>query len=62
MHKYRFYIDHESEEKWINEMAEQGWNLKKFWPFVHVFEKGNPSEYIYRTEMVIACKNDYFEF
>ena len=62
MYKYRFYIDHKDEEKWINDMAEQGWHLKKFWPFVHVFEKGNPGEYIYRNEMVIGRKNDYFEF
>ena len=40
--KFRFFIDHENEEKWINDMAEQGWHLKKFWPFVFVFEKGTP--------------------
>ncbi|KOS68835.1 hypothetical protein AEA09_09975 [Lysinibacillus contaminans] len=60
--KFRFFIDHENEEEWVNDMAEQGWHLKKFWPFVHIFEKGNPGEYIYRNEMVIARKNDYFEF
>lgn len=60
--KFRFFIDHEHEEKWINDMAEQGWHLKKFWPFVFVFEKGEPGAYIYRNEMVLARKNDYFEF
>ncbi|EON72653.1 DUF2812 domain-containing protein [Lysinibacillus sphaericus] len=60
--KFRFYIDHEHEEKWVNTMAETGWHLKKFWPFVYLFEKGNPSEYIYRNEMVIKRKKDYYEF
>ncbi|MFJ7952104.1 DUF2812 domain-containing protein [Lysinibacillus sp. NPDC096418] len=60
--KFRFFIDHEKEEKWVNDMAEQGWHLKKFWPFVHVFEKGNPGEYIYRNEMVMTRKKDYIEF
>lgn len=60
--KFRFFIDHENEEKWINDMAEQGWHLKKFWPFVFVFEKGDPGAYIYRNEMVLARKKDYFEF
>lgn len=60
--KYRFFIDHEHEEKWINDMAEQGWHLKKFWPFVFVFEKGEPGEYIYRNEKVLTRKKDYFDF
>jgi len=28
--KFRFFIDHEREEQWVNNMAEQGWHLKKF--------------------------------
>ena len=60
--KFRFFVDHENEEEWINDMAEQGWHLKKFWPFVHVFEKGTPGEYIYRNEMVITRKKEYIEF
>ncbi|QDQ02499.1 DUF2812 domain-containing protein [Lysinibacillus fusiformis] len=60
--KFRFYIDHEHEETWVNSMAESGWHLKKFWPCVYIFEKGNPSEYIYRNEMVVKRKKDYYEF
>ncbi|WP_107948939.1 DUF2812 domain-containing protein [Lysinibacillus parviboronicapiens] len=60
--KFRFYIDHEHEEKWVNTMAETGWHLKKFWPFIYIFEQGNPSEFIYRNEMVIKRKKDYYEF
>lgn len=60
--KFRFYIDHEHEEQWVNTMAETGWYLKKFWPFVYLFEEGKPGEYIYRNEMVVNRKKDYFEF
>lgn len=58
----RFFVDHEKEEKWINDMAEQGWHLQKFWSFVFIFEKGEPGAYIYRNEMVLARKNDYLAF
>lgn len=59
---FRFFVDHEKEEKWINDMAEQGWHLQKFWSFIFVFEKGEPGTYIYRNEMVLARKNDYLAF
>ncbi|MFJ7732485.1 DUF2812 domain-containing protein [Lysinibacillus sp. NPDC097231] len=60
--KFRFYIDHEHEEQWVNNMAEQGWYLTSFWPFLYVFERGTPGEYIYRSEMVINRKKDYYDF
>lgn len=43
-------------------MAEQGWHLKKFWPFVFLFENGISDQYIYRNEMVLKRKKDYFDF
>ncbi|QGG51124.1 DUF2812 domain-containing protein [Lysinibacillus pakistanensis] len=60
--KFRFFIDYEREEQWINNMAEQGWHLKKFWPFVFLFENGISDQYIYRNEMVLKRKKDYFDF
>ncbi|HBJ01690.1 MAG TPA: hypothetical protein DDY89_14395, partial [Lysinibacillus sp.] len=49
---YRFFIDYEKEERWVNEMAERGWNLKKAVVGYFVFEKGMPQQYIYRNEFV----------
>ena len=60
--KFRFFIDHEREEQWVNNMAEQGWHLKKFWPFVFLFEYSKSDEYIYRNEMVLKRKKDYYDF
>lgn len=43
-------------------MAEQGRHLKKFWPFVFLFENGISDQYFYRNEMVLKRKKDYFDF
>ncbi|WP_155593775.1 DUF2812 domain-containing protein [Lysinibacillus cavernae] len=59
---YRFFIDYEKEEQWVNEMADRGWNLKKSVVGYFVFEKGTPSQYIYRNEFVNRKSKDYFEF
>lgn len=49
---YRFFVDHEKEEKWINEMSAQGWHLEKFSVGRFVFKKGEPGKYIYRNEFI----------
>ncbi|WP_433745859.1 DUF2812 domain-containing protein [Falsibacillus pallidus] len=63
---YRFYLDDEKEEKWINEMAAQGWHLKKFSLGRFTFTKGEPGAFVYRNEFVAGKssmeKKDYFEF
>lgn len=59
---YRFFIDYEKEEQWVNEMADRGWNLKKNVVGYFVFEKGTPGQYIYRNEFVNRKSKDYFEF
>ena len=64
--RYRFYLDYEKEEKWINEMAAQGWHLKKFLLGSFTFTKGEPGAYIYRNEFItgksLKEKKDYFQF
>ena len=42
---------HLEEEAWLNEMAQQGWNLKEVILFWYRFEQGQPGEYIYRLEI-----------
>ncbi|GIN57347.1 hypothetical protein J8TS2_16660 [Lederbergia ruris] len=63
---YRLYWDYEKEENWINEMAAQGWHLKKFFFGRFTFTKGEPGAFIYRNEFIIGMsaneKKDYFEF
>lgn len=64
--KYRLYVDYEKEERWVNEMAQQGWLLEKFRPLRFTFLKGEPGAYIYRNELLAGLsvkeKNDYLEF
>lgn len=59
---YRFFVDYRKEERWVNEMADRGWNLKKAIVGFFVFEKGTPQQYIYRNEFVNRKSKDYFEF
>lgn len=63
--KYRFFLDYDKEEKWINEMAEKGWHLEKFASIRFVFKKDELGKYIYRNEFIGGLskkeKEDYFE-
>jgi hypothetical protein len=50
---YRYIVDFEKEEKWLNEMAEKGMNFIYFsFPGRYLFEEGTPGEYIYRLEFL----------
>ncbi|MGN4125442.1 DUF2812 domain-containing protein [Lysinibacillus sphaericus] len=60
--KYRFFMDYEKEEAWVNDMAAQGWHLQKTFLGYFVFEQGKPGQYIYRNEWVHGRKQDYFDF
>ncbi|KOS64170.1 DUF2812 domain-containing protein [Lysinibacillus agricola] len=59
---YRFFLDYEEEEAWVNDMAEQGWHLKGTILGYFVFEKGEPGQYIYRNELVNGKSQDYYNF
>jgi len=60
--KFRFFLDYEQEEQWVNEMAAQGWHLTKNIISFFVFEQGESGKYIYRNELVVGEKKDYKEF
>lgn len=62
--KIRFFIDYEKEERWVNDMSQQGWHLVKLGFGYFIFEKGLPGEYIYRNEMLAGFrkKNDSKEY
>lgn len=51
MIKFRLYFDKDKEEKWLNEMSEQGWAMAEFFAGVYVFVRCEPGKYIYRVDM-----------
>ena len=63
--KYRFYLDYDKEEKWINKMAGEGWHLTKCILGRFVFTKGEPGAFIYRNEFISGMsrkeREEYFE-
>ncbi|MGN7477264.1 DUF2812 domain-containing protein [Solibacillus silvestris] len=67
MRKFNIMLDDAKEERWINELANDGWHFKSFhFPF-YTFEKGEPGEYVYRTEMLEGigygkAAKEYLEF
>lgn len=48
---YRLFTNYEQEEKWLNEMGDQGWQLKRFDFYRYTFVQGEPGEYTYRMEL-----------
>lgn len=59
--------DFDKEERWLNEMASQGWQLRHPGFCNYLFEKGKPGEYVYRLEMLdnwptSAAGHDYIAF
>lgn len=48
----KLFIDYEKEEKWINDKCEKGLALVSYTFGKYVFEKCNPSEYVYRIELL----------
>lgn len=50
MRKVRAFLNIEKEIKWLNEMANEGWNFTGYTLFVYSFEKCEPGEYEYQTD------------
>lgn len=49
----KFFIwEYDKEEKWLNEMSAQGWQLVNAVLFRYQFEKSEPNEYVYRLELL----------
>ena len=64
MIKFRWYVDSQKEQDWINEMSKKGWALKSFFLGFYKFEKCEPGEYIYQIDLLPdgANKKEYYEF
>ena len=62
VHKWYWVWDFEKEEKWLNEMAMQGWTLASVGWCTYTFEKTEPDEYIIRLEMHGDTDASYVSF
>ena len=51
VHKWMWVWDFEKEERWLNEMAMEGWALCEVGFSKYVFERTQPGEYIIRPEL-----------
>jgi hypothetical protein len=49
---HRLYWDFEKEERWLNEMAAKGEDLVRYRLGSYHFERGEPSEWVYRIELI----------
>lgn len=52
VYKIFFVWEYEKEEKWLNKMSSEGWQLVKGSSFKYLFEKGEPNEYEYKLELL----------
>ena len=66
---WRYYniAEYEKEEQWINEMAQEGWQLTAIGLCRYIFRRGTPGEYIYKLDVVERTASDevkesYFNF
>lgn len=62
MLKFRLMFDKNEEIPWLDQMAQQGWNLKRFALGLYQFEPCRPGEYVYETDLkdrLIAISPEY---
>ena len=52
VYKIFFVWEYDKEEKWLNKMSAEGWQLIKGSSFRYLFEKGEPNEYEYKLELL----------
>ena len=65
MIRFRLYFDKDAETKWLNEMAEQGWAMKRFFAGFYSFEKCEPGQYVYQVDFgnrFFSVNEEYRDF
>ena len=65
MIRFRLYFDKDAETKWLNEMAEQGWAMKRFFAGFYSFEKCEPGQYVYQVDFgnrFFSVSEEYRDF
>lgn len=64
MIKFRLYLDKDAETAWLNQMAEEGWAMERFFAGFYRFEKCQKGEYAYQVDFgdrLFAVSSDYRE-
>lgn len=65
MIKFRMYWDKDKETKWLNEMAAEGWAMKRFFAGIFWFEPCEKGEFTYQIDFGDRCmgiSENYREF
>ena len=65
MKKFRLYFDKDKETAWLNQLAKEGYALKKFFAGVYTFEACTPGTYTYQIDFgnkLFSVSDDYREF
>ncbi len=50
MLKFRMYYDKDKEQIWLNEMADKGYEFRRFFAGLYWFQKGEPGQYRYQID------------
>ncbi len=64
MIKFRIYLDKEAEEKWLNQMAADGWAMESFFGGIYQFSACEKGAYTYRVDFgdkLFSVSEDYRE-
>lgn len=64
MIQFRLYFDKDAEIAWLNQMAEEGWAMERFFAGFYRFEKCEKGEYVYQVDFgdrLFAVSSDYRE-
>jgi len=62
VYKVIFAWEDEKEEKWLEQMAAEGWHLQWVAPFYYTFVKGVPEKVIYRLDYKMTLDKDYADY
>ncbi len=57
-----FAWEDEKEEKWLEEMAAQGWKLISVAPYVYKFQRSAPEKVVFRLDYKLTTDKDYQEY
>ncbi len=65
MIRFKLFVDKDKETKWLNEMADEGYELKRFTAGFYSFDEGEPEKYRYQIDIskgLFLVEQDYKEF
>src|SRR5690625_3588040 len=62
MYKFRFFLNFDKEEQWLEQMAKKGYHLKKA-TFGYQFDQGKPANTVIRTDFrKFKKKEDFIDY